>query len=424
MESHWSSFVCMALALWLISAPPTMGYWGSPLGLSDLLSGAALLLLSGIQILSRDSKVRWTTKWALCCVGLWLTAAPLVFWAPDAASYASDTLIGSLVIIAAAIVPSFRSADDVGAEIPPGWSYNPSAWRQRIPILGLALLGFLMARYLSAFQLGHIKSAWDPFFGKGTETILTSDVSRAFPVSDAGLGAWSYLLDAMAGALGGTRRWRSAPWVVVLFGFMVIPPGVTSITLVVLQPLAVGAWCTLCLATAVVMLLMVPPAIDEVVASAQFLIRARRQGHSLWRVFWHGAPGVTMEEAPVRPENVIPVPWTLAVSSMLGAWLMLSPALFRAEGMAADSNHLLGALIATFAVIAMAQVARPLRFAGCLFGLALIVGIWFVDGGSSAFQWNSAVVGALLLALSIPLGPIRDHFGTYDLWVHWTPFRP
>ena len=31
--------------------------------------------------------------------GVWLLAAPLVFWTPDAAVYANDTLIGALVLV-------------------------------------------------------------------------------------------------------------------------------------------------------------------------------------------------------------------------------------------------------------------------------------------------------------------------------------
>ena len=46
-----------------------------------------------------------------------------------------------------------------------------------------------VSRYLAAYQLGHTGNAWDPFFGDGTEIIITSDVSKAWPVPDAGLGA-------------------------------------------------------------------------------------------------------------------------------------------------------------------------------------------------------------------------------------------
>ena len=58
------------------------------------------------------------------------------------------------------------------------------------------------------------------------------------------------------------------PWAVLLFCVLVVPVGVVSIVLVVLQPLAVGAWCGLCLFTAVTTVLMVSPAVDEVVAGA------------------------------------------------------------------------------------------------------------------------------------------------------------
>jgi hypothetical protein len=47
-----------------------------------------------------------------------------------------------------------------------------------------------------------------------------------------------------------------------------------------------GAWCTLCLASAVVSVVMIGPAMDEFLASLQYLQCARREGRSVWRVFW------------------------------------------------------------------------------------------------------------------------------------------
>lgn len=34
------------------------------------------------------------------------------------------------------------------------------------------------------------------------------------------------------------------PWMVAFFGILVVPLGIVSITLIILQALAVGAWCT------------------------------------------------------------------------------------------------------------------------------------------------------------------------------------
>lgn len=169
---------------------------------------------------------------------------------------------------------------------PPGWDYNPSTWPQRLPIIGLAVLGTLIAGYLAAFQLELIDGVWEPFFGGGSVTILTSRVSHGLPIPDAALGAFSYLLDAVTGAVGGRDRWRRLPWLVVLFGIAIGPLGAVSITLVILQPVLFDAWCTLCLASALISLAMIGPAMDEVLASLQHLRRTQRGGGSVWRAFW------------------------------------------------------------------------------------------------------------------------------------------
>ena len=171
---------------------------------------------------------------------------------------------------------------------PPGWSYNPSTWSERLPLIGLAVLGFAVAGYLALVQLGSIARAWEPFFGRGSETILHSGVSRLLPVPDAALGAAGYLLDAVSGAVGGRERWRTMPWIVVVFGIAVGPLGAVSLLLVILQPVLFHAWCTLCLSSALISVLMIGPAMDELLASLQVLARERRAGRSVWRAVWKG----------------------------------------------------------------------------------------------------------------------------------------
>ncbi len=104
---------------------------------------------------------------------------------------------------------------------PPGWDTNPSTWSQRLPIVALALLGFAIAAYLSLFQLGIISGVWEPFFGDGSRIILTSSVSTILPIPDAALGAAGYLLDAVTGLIGGRERWKTMPWIVIVFGVAV-----------------------------------------------------------------------------------------------------------------------------------------------------------------------------------------------------------
>lgn len=172
------------------------------------------------------------------------------------------------------------------SDIPPGWSYNPASWPQRLPIIALAVVGFVIAGYLAMYQIRVLSEVWEPFFGQGSMIILNSDVSRLLPVSDAALGAFGYLADAVAGAVGGTRRWKKMPWMVILFGVFVGPLGGISVLLVILQPVLYDSWCTLCIITALISVVMIGPAMDEVLASLQFLARERRAGRSLWRAFW------------------------------------------------------------------------------------------------------------------------------------------
>jgi hypothetical protein len=170
--------------------------------------------------------------------------------------------------------------------IPPGWHHNPSSWAQRLPLVGVAMVGFGIALYLALYQWRVIGNVWEPFFGDGSKIILNSSVSRLLPIPDAALGAIGYLADAVSGVIGGRRRWETMPWIVLVFGFAVGPLGLVSIILVILQPTVFGAWCTLCLASAAISLAMIYPAMDEVLASWQYLKRERRSGRPLWSAVW------------------------------------------------------------------------------------------------------------------------------------------
>ncbi len=264
-ESLWASFVNLILGAWLVTSPFTFGYESAALVWSDIISGSLIIVFSLLS--AYKGFLGNLARWANCFVGIWLLFAPLVFWSPDAAAYANDTLIGALVIAFAVLVTMMPGMDmsvmTEGADVPPGWSYNPSTWLQRAPIILLAVIGFLASRYMAAFQLGHVTTAWDPFFGDGTRRVLTSDVSKMFPISDAGLGAVAYVIEILMGFMGDRARWRTMPWMVTFFGILVVPLGTVSVILIVLQPLSVGAWCSLCLLATIAMLTMIPATLDQ-----------------------------------------------------------------------------------------------------------------------------------------------------------------
>lgn len=290
----WAHWVNMGLGVWLMSSPPLLGYTSTALQWSDGLSGLALLIFASLSL---SWRMAWA-RWVCAGIGSWLLLAPLLFWAPTPAAYLNDTVCGILVIGFAVLVRPAPGVSPVAAHtgptLPKGWDYSPSSWFQRIPIIILALIGLLVSRYLAAYQLDYVPGVWEPFFGSsdpgknGTESIITSSVSEAWPVPDAGLGALTYALEILVGMIGSSRRWRTMPWLVMLFGIMIVPLGAVSIFFIIIQPILLGTYCTLCLITAAAMLIQIPYSVDEIVATGQFLARRKRAGHPLWRVFFIG----------------------------------------------------------------------------------------------------------------------------------------
>lgn len=458
-QTLWAHFVVVALGAWLMTSPAVFGLFdataaseavlrvtterglASPqwrnaaLGWSDIVAGSLIVVLG---LLSLSRRTNWA-QWANTLVGLWLLFAPLVFWAPTAASYANDTLVGALVIAFAVVIPMMpgMSMEGMmgGPDVPPGWTYCPSTWAQRLPVILMGTVGFVIARYLAAYQMGHISSVWDPFFVgpgtglNGTEAIITSSVSQAWPIPDGGLGAVSYMLEILMGAMGDKRRWRTMPWMVTFFGILVVPLGVISIYFIIIQPIVIGTWCALCLLAALAMVIMIPFSLDELVAMGQFLVLSRRAGKPLLRTFFMGGSlesGHDDREADLESVKStwngmirgVTLPWTLAVSVALGIGLMFTRLIFATVPPLAHSDHLVGALIATTAIIATAEVARPLRFINVLFGGWLILAAGVLPGGLSLAGWVDVAVGLALIALNLPRGTRSpEHYGGWDRFV-------
>jgi len=455
----WSRYLVIAFGLWLIASPwlfglfdasaagtvrdvtQERGLWAPPLrnaltGWSDIASGLLLVVLGALSLSRRFA---WA-PWGSTVVGLWLLLAPLLFWTASAAAYLNDTIVGALAIAFSVVVPMMPGMSHEGmmdpSTVPPGWTYSPSSWLQRIPIIVLASIGFVIAINLSAYQLGYLATIWDPFFaggdGKnGTEFIVTSTVSKAWPIADGGLGAIAYLIEALMGAMGTADRWRTMPWMVTFFFILVVPLGGVSIFFIIIQPIVIGTYCSLCLLAAAAMLVMIPLALDEVVATGQYMLRSWRTGRPLLVTFFAGGPDPLASNNGSDPGFTAPIPrqlsaavrgvvipWTLALSCVLGAWLMFSRAIFATTGAAANNDHLIGALIITVAITAMAEVARPLRFVNCLLSLWLIGAPWTVGGASAAAGWNEAIAGVLVLALSLPRGRLGgNRYGSWDRYI-------
>jgi hypothetical protein len=211
---------------------------------------------------------------------------------------------------------------------------------------------------------------------------------------------------------------------------MIVPLGAVSIFFIIIQPIVIGTWCTLCLVAAVAMLIQIPYSVDELAASGQFLLERSRKGKSVLLAMLRGD---TMEGGrQTGPDDFerpalgvirdmltggVNVPWSLALSTALGICLMCTRLIFGTEGAQADSDHLIGALVITISISAMAEAARPARFINLLLAIALMFAPWMFDGGSLVADLAGVAAGMLLILLTIPRGRIESRYGAWSRYL-------
>lgn len=431
---RWTHFLNIALGSWLLLQPPLINVEQPWLARTEIVLGAALIVFAGLALSRRMPWARW-----ICAgIGMLIMAAPFVFWTPNAAAYLSDTLVGMMVFglaLSGAPEPGVSPAAALsGPDTPPGWSYNPSTWTQRLPIILLAIVGLYVSRWLAAYQMEQIPGVWEPFFQgsaadpqNGTEEIITSSVSEAFPVPDAALGGWVYALEIVTGIIGSRVRWRTMPWLVILFGILIAPLGIVSISFIIIQPIVIGTWSTLTLIAAAAMLIQIPYSLDELLASLQFIRRRVKAGQNWLRILFTGGTEPGSDEPEAKDELDAPpgavirdmllggvnLPWNLALAAVIGISLMFTRVTLGAEGWMANSDHLIGALVLTTVSVAAAEVARTVRLLLIPLGVALFVTPFLFGAGATAIG-SSVACGLALILLSLRRGQIRNRYGDWS----------
>ncbi len=398
-----------SLGLWLLVAPISLEYGGS-IRINDLLCGFFLIIMGFIS--------RRTEKKAVfiscAVVGFWLQLAPLLFWASKSVTYLNDTLVGMALMLLVFSLPSL-SDNEGQEEVPPGWSFNPSDWKARRITVFLALIAWFAARYLAFYQLGYVSTVYDPFFGQGSIQVISSPLAKGFPVSDAGLGAFGYSMEFLLGVIGSSRRWKTMPWVTAFFGLMVIPAGMISIVLIILQPVLVGAWCGVCLIIALCMLVMILLTIPEMAATLQLLKRAKARG-CMWQVFWQGdSSSAGHQEKPVYRSATsglgFTLPWNLLLLIGLGVWMICSPSIFYTQHPASDSNFIAGPMLCAFSMISCSEVLRNLRWVNVLIACGLALSPFLFNGFMGLDMANQWIAAALIVGLTIPKGKRHERYG-------------
>lgn len=433
-DTRWAHFINIALGCWILVQPVIIQVEEPALFWSEILLGAGLILFASLSL---SWRMTWA-RWASAGVAAGIMAVPFLFWTTNPAAFLSDTLVGAFAFglaVGARPEPGPSAvAAMTGPDVPPGWNYNPSNWTQRVPIIFLALIGLLVARYLTAYQLGHIDGVWDPFFPglpdepwkNGTEAVVTSSVSQAFPIPDAALGGYTYALEIVTGLVGSRARWRTMPWLVFLFGLMIAPLGVVSILFVIIQPVVIGTWATLTLVGAAAMLVQIPYSLDELLATLQFVRRRARAGRPWLRVFLFGDTdagrrGARSDEFDRPLAEILQdmwvggvgLPWNLALAGLLAVSLPFTRLTLGAEGVMANADHVIGFLALTVISLAAAEVARALRYLLIPLGGALAIAPFVLDA-TFVHGVASAMIGILFVLLSLRRGTIRGRYGDWD----------
>lgn len=102
--------------------------------------------------------------------------------------------------------------------------------------------------------------------------------------------------------------------------------------------------------------------------------------------------------------------WAQTINVLLGLLVTVLPDLWQFGKTETDNNHIAGPLIVTFAVTALWEVNRNIRFFNVLAGAWLIIGSLVLS-----FQFNATLInlltGAALIACSLIKGKIKKRYG-------------
>jgi hypothetical protein len=166
-------------------------------------------------------------------------------------------------------------------------------------------------------------------------------------------------------------------------------------------------------------------------ATLQFLLQNRRAGRPLWRTLLRGGPGFSEERDPTQGLNMpfaqvvreflaggVTYPWTLLASLFLGVFLLTTPVTLGAEGPLYFSDHVVGCLVITIAVTALAEVTRAVRFFNVPLGLWVAVSPFLLAGAGGLSATVHVALGLGLAALSLPRGRrTNEHYGGWDRFI-------
>lgn len=101
-----------------------------------------------------------------------------------------------------------------------------------------------------------------------------------------------------------------------------------------------------------------------------------------------------------KRDRTCKIMWAQILNTMLGIWLMAVPAVLNYNGISADSDHILGPIVASFAIIALSGSTRSVAYYNVPLGAWLMIAPLLLGYESETAQINDVFVGLLIVVLS------------------------
>ncbi len=102
--------------------------------------------------------------------------------------------------------------------------------------------------------------------------------------------------------------------------------------------------------------------------------------------------------------------WMQLLPAIAGIWLMASPVVFDYADPARANDRVVGPIVASLAIIAIWEIARPLRWMNVILGGWLLTAPWMLGHPPDA-RWNSLATGAIVLGSSLVKGKRAHSYG-------------
>jgi hypothetical protein len=92
--------------------------------------------------------------------------------------------------------------------------------------------------------------------------------------------------------------------------------------------------------------------------------------------------------------------WAQIINTMLGLWLMAAPGILKINGMAADNDHIIGPIVASFSIIALSGCTRAVAKFNIPLGIWLLIAPWFLGYENEIAIFNDMGVGFFVTIFS------------------------